>query len=290
MPFHTIERVTVGSTRIAFRRHGRGPVLLFIHGWPFNSTGWEPLATILGEHFTCLMPDSPGLGESEWSPETDFSMPGHARTMRAFCDALGVERYAVVAHDTGATIARLMAVDEPERVTALVLLNTEMPNHRPPFVPLFQSTSGLPGSSATFRWLLARPLFRRSPMGFGGCFHDARHLGDAFVARYVTPLLASPARIEGVQRYLRGVDWALVDRLGEINASVRCPVRLVWGADDPTFPIEHARRMAPQFPASAGIAEIPHARFLVHEERPAEVARETHAFLARVTQPSVALA
>jgi pimeloyl-ACP methyl ester carboxylesterase len=65
MPFPTIDRVSIGSTRIALHRHGRGPILLFIHGWPFNSAGWEPLADMLGEHFTCLMPDSPGVGESE---------------------------------------------------------------------------------------------------------------------------------------------------------------------------------------------------------------------------------
>ena len=289
MPFHTIENVTIGPSRIAFRRHGRGPGLLCIHGWPFHGAGWEPLVAELGEHFTCLMPDSPGLGASEWSAETDFSMPGHARTLRAFMDALGVDRHAVLAHDTGATIARLMAVDDPARVTALVLLNTEMPGHRPPFVPLFQATAALPGSGAVFRWLLARPVFRRSPMGFGGCFHDPSRLDDDFVARYVAPVVASARRHEGLVRYLRGIDWALVDRLGEINAAVRCPVRLVWGADDPTFPVERARRMATQFPRSAGIAEIARARFLVHEERPTEVARETLALLGQVSAPAVAI-
>lgn len=278
MPFSTIETVPVGSTRIAVRRHGHGPVLLFVHGWPFHSAGWEALAGELGERFTCVMPDSPGLGETRWSADTDFSMPGQARTLRALLDALGVERCVVMAHDTGATIARLMAVDEPERIESLVLLNTEMPGHRPPFVPFFRTTSFLPGSAAVFRMLLGLPAFRRSPMGFGGCFADPRRLDDAFVARYVAPLLASPARIDGVNRYLRGVEWALVDRLGEINAAVRVPVLLVWGAEDPTFPVVLARRMAPQFPRSAGLVEIPGARFLVHEERPAEVARAACAF------------
>jgi len=286
MPFHTIEHVTVGPNRIAFRRSGRGPALLLIHGWPFHGAGWEGLAAALGERFTCVMPDSPGLGETTWAAGTDFTMPGQARTLRAFLDALGIERCAILGHDTGATIARLMAVDDPQRVTALVLLNTEMPGHRPPFVPLFRTTSALPGARFGFRLLLGSAAYRRSPMGFGGCFAAPRRLDDGFVARYVAPILASPERHAGMVRYLRGIDWSLVDRLGEINAALEAPVLLVWGADDPTFPVERARTMAPQFPASSGIVEIPRAKFLVHEERPAEVARAALAFLET---PAVAI-
>ena len=50
------------------------------------------------------------------------------------------------------------------------------------------------------------------------------------------------------------------------------PVRLIWGADDPTFPIKLARTMLTQLP-SAKLVEIPAARLLVHEEKPAEVVR-----------------
>ena len=56
------------------------------------------------------------------------------------------------------------------------------------------------------------------------------------------------------------------------------PVRLIWGADDPTFPLARAREMLKQFP-DANLVEIPRARLLVHEERPAEVARAVLEFL-----------
>jgi pimeloyl-ACP methyl ester carboxylesterase len=57
------------------------------------------------------------------------------------------------------------------------------------------------------------------------------------------------------------------------------PVLLIWGADDPTFPVALARAMVGQFP-NARIAEIPGAKLLVHEEKPAEVARLALEFLA----------
>jgi len=56
------------------------------------------------------------------------------------------------------------------------------------------------------------------------------------------------------------------------------PVQLLWGADDPTFPVALARAMVSQLP-NARMTEIPGAKLLVHEEKPAEVAEAALAFL-----------
>jgi haloalkane dehalogenase len=63
-----------------------------------------------------------------------------------------------------------------------------------------------------------------------------------------------------------------VDALEHDHARITMPVQLIWGADDPTFPVELARKMVPQLP-DARLVEISGARLLVHEEKPAEVAR-----------------
>jgi pimeloyl-ACP methyl ester carboxylesterase len=56
------------------------------------------------------------------------------------------------------------------------------------------------------------------------------------------------------------------------------PVRLIWGADDPTFPVALAREMVKQLP-DARLVEVPGARLLVHEERPDDVAGAVIEFL-----------
>ena len=83
----------------------------------------------------------------------------------------------------------------------------------------------------------------------------------------------------GAVRYLRA-STGTCRRLAEDHGRLRAEVRLVWGADDRTFPVERARAMAAQFAQSAGIHEVPGAALLVHEEKPDEVAREVIAFLA----------
>lgn len=252
--------------------------MLLIHGWPLNHTSYHALLPHLTPRFTCHLPDTPGLGDSEWSAGTDFSFPGQAQTLRGVADALGLSEYGVIAHDTGASIARLLAATDA-RVRKLVLLNTEMPGHRPPWIPLYRNLAALPGTATSFRLLLRSRLFLRSPMGFGGCFHDLDRIDAGFVARNITPLLGSPRRLEGILRYLRGIDWQVVDSLRAIHAGLDIPVLLVWGAQDPTFPVAAARQMVQQFRHCAGLVEIPAARLLVHEERAQQVAAAALQFL-----------
>jgi pimeloyl-ACP methyl ester carboxylesterase len=269
----------VGSARIAYRTAGEGEPLLLIHGWPFSSFSFRKLLPRLAERFLCVLPDTPGLGETEWQGGHDFRFAAQAESLRRFADALGLGPYRALAFDTGATIARQLALVDP-RVRRLVLLNTEIPGHRPPFIPLFQRTLGLPGSRALMRVLLRSRRLQRSSLGFAGCFVDLGLLDDPeFQRGTVAPLLADPRRLEGARRYLAGIDWALVDGLAERHRQISAEVLLVWGEDDPTFPIERARAMLPQLPTCRGLVPIPHARLLAHEEQPARVAAAALPFL-----------
>ena len=270
----------VGSAQIAWRSAGRGEPLLLVHGWPFSSWSFRHVLPRLAEHFTCFLPDTPGLGESVWRDDADFLFAAQAERLRAFAAANGLARYSVLAFDTGATIARQLALIDAPRVRRLVLLNTEIPGHRPPWIPLFQRSVGLPGSRASMRLLLRSRRLRRSGLGFGGCFFDRSRIDDAdFLAGTVAPLLASDRRLEGAQRYLAGIDWSLVDGLARRHAEIEAPVLFVWGEDDPTFPIERARSMTAQLRDCRGLVAIPRARLLAHEERPDAVADAALPFL-----------
>jgi haloalkane dehalogenase len=272
------QSVDTGTARLACRRFGSGPPLLLVHGFPLSGFTWRKVLPALAERFTCWVPDLPGMGETEWTEETDFSFPGQAQTLVRLVDRLGLERYRVMAQDTGGTFARYLALADGARVEKLVLVNTEIPHHRPPWIPLYQLLMRMPGALAGFGVLLRSRVFLRSGMGFGGCFVDLGLLDGDFHAHVVEPLLRSPRRMDGMAHYLRGLTWKPVDALAEAHARITMPVELVWGADDPTFPVATARRMVSQLP-DARLVEIPGARLLVHEEKPAEVARAALAFL-----------
>jgi haloalkane dehalogenase len=272
------QRVDTGSARLVCRRYGSGSPLLLVHGFPLSGFTWRKVLPELSKHHTCYVPDLPGMGESEWTDETDFSFPGQGRTLKALVDHLGLDRYAVLAQDTGGTFARYLGLTDGPRIEKLMLINTEVPHHRPPWIPLYQRLIHVPGATAGFGVLLRSRTFLRSGMGFGGCFTDLALLDGDFHEHVVQPLLDSARRMDGMARYLRGLVWGPVDALEQAHARIAMPVELIWGADDPTFPVEHARRMVKQLP-DARLVEIPGARLLVHEEKPAEVARAVLSFL-----------
>jgi haloalkane dehalogenase len=275
-----IRHVPVGAAEIAYRVFGEGEPILFLHGWPLSGFTYRRLIPRLSGRYRCYAADSAGAGETRWQAENDFSFRGHAENYLRFVDGLGLGRFHVVAHNTGATIARALALKAGDRIGRMALIGTEIPGHRPPFIPLFQRLTGLPGALTVFRALLGSRLFLRSPMGFGGCFEDKRLIEGEFEKAFVEPMRRDPRRLEGQIRYLRGIDWGFVDDLAEEHAKIRNPVLWIWGENDPTFPISRARVLESQLPDCRGFRVIPAAKLLVHEERPEEVAEAILAFLS----------
>ena len=274
-----VQEIDTGTARLPCRRFRSGPALLCVHGFPLSGFTWRKVLPALAERFTCWVPDLPGLGDSAWTDATDFSFPGQGRTLKSLVDRLGLERYSVIAHDTGGTFARCLALEDGARIDKLVLINTEIPGHRPPWIPLYQLLMQIPGATIPFGLLLRSSTFLRSGMGFGGCFSDLSLIEGEFDAHVIQPLLDSSDRMDGLARYLRGARWEPVDALATDHRRLTMPVQLIWGADDPTFPVALARAMVQQFP-NARMTEIPGAKLLVHEEKPAEVAAAALAFLS----------
>jgi haloalkane dehalogenase len=275
-----VEMHDMGDATLAVRRFGSGPPVVLIHGFPTHGYTWRFLLPELAERHSCFTVDLAGLGDSRYHSKTDFRFTAQARRLSALLPRLGIERCALVAHDTGATVARLVALADPERVAGQALINTEMPGHRPPWIPLFCMTARLPGAALSFKPLLGMPWYRRSGMGFGAFYSDKRLFDDpSRLGPYVDPLLASPERLRGMLGYLAGIEWNVVDSLREKHARLAGPTLLLWGADDVTFPIGIAERMVEQFRGRARLVPIAAASLMPHEEKPREILAELVPFL-----------
>jgi len=270
----------VGAASVHWRKEGSGPALVLLHGFPLSGRTWDKIVSRLRDRFTCYAPDLIGLGESRSAAGEDHSSPGQARAIQGALRQLGVDAYALVGNDTGGWIARELALVDTGRVSRLVLTNTEIPGHRPPWIPMYQALAQLPGFGPVMRQLLRSSTFRRSPMAFGGCFHDPRCLEGDFHARFIEPLIASAERLEGVVTFLRWMNFARLDEFKDLHRQLRMPTLFVWGADDPTFPEPRARDMAGQFPSVAGFHAVPKAKLFVYEERAPEVAGLIDRFLS----------
>ena len=271
---------TVGSASIHWRREGSGPAVVLLHGFPLSGRTWDAVIVRLRDRFTCYTLDLVGLGQSQSASAEDYSSPGQARAFLGTLSQLHVDSYALVGNDTGGWIARELALLDTARVSRLVLTNTEIPGHRPPWIPMYQALAQVPGYGALIQRVLRWRAFRRSPMAFGGCFYDLGHLDGEFHRRFVEPLLGSRERIEGAMEFLRRMKFTRLDEFETLHGRLTMPTLFVWGADDPTFPEPRAREMVGQFPNVAGFHSVRNAKLFVYEERPEEVAGLIGRFLA----------
>lgn len=269
----------VGEAWVHCRRGGSGPAVVLLHGFPLSGHTWDKVVLQLRDRFTCYTPDLIGLGESHSTAADDYSSQGQARALRGTLLQLGIESYALVGNDTGGWIARELALIDKERISRLVLTNTEIPFHRPPWIPMYQTLAHVPGLRGMIRNLLRVPALRRSSLVFGGCFYDLTHLEGEFQGRFVEPLIRTEARMEGALQFLRRMKFSRLDEFHHLHQQLTLPTLFVWGADDPTFPESRAREMARQFPNVAGFHLVKNAKLLVHEEHPQEVARHIERFL-----------
>jgi pimeloyl-ACP methyl ester carboxylesterase len=269
----------LGHSKLAYWRMGSGPDLVFVHGWPLHSATFRHIVPLLADSFTCHLLDLPGAGRSTSTAPITFA--GHVATLREAIERIGLSRYAFVAHDSGAVIARYAAVANPA-VAGLVIGGTESPGHHPWLVRLLHLTSKLPFGAWIVRRILKSPTLYRSPLGFRAMFADLAYIEGDFYDLFVGPLCASLDRqLEPVRTF----HWSLIDRLSDVHSKITAPVHLIWGSDDGMFPIGRARHMVTQFPGGATIAEIPHAKAWAHEERPHAFVEHAKPFLLRVLGP-----
>jgi pimeloyl-ACP methyl ester carboxylesterase len=102
---------------------GRGRPVIAIHGWPETSHEWVRIAPLLGGHCRLLAPDTRGHGRTA-APASGYDRAQLALDVVRFMDALDIDRCPVIAHDWGGIIATKLALDHPDRVERLCLMDT----------------------------------------------------------------------------------------------------------------------------------------------------------------------
>lgn len=127
MPGFRWQDIDAGGVRIRTAIGGAGPPLLLLHGHPQTHLTWYKVAPELAKCFTVVATDLRGYGDSD-KPAGDadhrnYSKREMAADQVSVMMALGFDRFAVVAHDRGARVAHRMALDHPDRISRLVLLD-----------------------------------------------------------------------------------------------------------------------------------------------------------------------
>lgn len=112
-----------GGVRIATTVIGQGPAVLLLHGYPETRRMWRHVAPALAETFTVVATDLRGYGESDAPAGDVYSKREMAADQLAVMSALGFEQFFVAGHDRGGRVGHRLALDAPDRVRALAVID-----------------------------------------------------------------------------------------------------------------------------------------------------------------------
>ena len=286
-----LRRVPTPRGDVLARVGGGGPPLLLLHGYPQTHLMWHAAAHHLAERFTVVAADMPGYGGSfrpAPAPDhTPHSKRELARDLVAAMAELGFERFAIAGHDRGGRVAYRMALDHPDRVTRLAVLD---------IVPTGDVWARADRTFAIGYWhwpFLAQPaplperLIGSDPDAYWE--HHLRRIGLGGVpGRYPDEVLAAyraqlddPAVVEAIcEDYRAGATIDVEHDEAERGARrIDCPVLVLWAARG-ALPIFYGDVLAVWRPWAGDVQgkALDASHFLV-EDRPEETAAALAAFL-----------
>ena len=232
------------GAEIFARLGGSGPPLLLLHGYPQTHHAWHRVAPKLAEHFTLVLADLRGYGQSSVPPsDADhfaYSKRAMGEDMVDVMRSLGHARFSLLGHDRGARVAYRMALDSPEAIERLVILDI-LPTH----IMWRNMSHGL--AMSAYHWpFLAQPhpmpetLIGEPPeyyvdytLASWALAKDLSVFDETALAHY-RALLRSDARLHAAcEDYRAGESYDRQADEDDLNAArkIACPTLVLWGTE-----------------------------------------------------------
>ncbi|MBU8546588.1 MULTISPECIES: alpha/beta fold hydrolase [Roseomonadaceae] len=284
------ERRAGEGVTLRLRRGGEGPPLLLLHGNPQTHAMWNRVAPELAKRFTVICPDLRGYGFSDKpSPSEDhaaYAKRAMAADMLALMRGLGFPEFQVVAHDRGARVAHRLALDAPQAVQRLCVMDIVPTLHH------FE-TADMDFAMGYHHWFfLAQPhpkpermILRDVEDWFAS--HTTRGQGDVFTcearADYVAAL-HQPGTVMGIcEDYRASASIDLVhDRTSRAaGQKVECPLLALWGAKGKIAVWYDALAVWRDYANGPVSGHSVNSGHYLAEEAPEEVLTALEGFLAR---------
>ena len=266
-PFEPFYRELDGL-RLAHLDVGDGAPVVFMHGEPTWSFLWRKVIPPVREAgYRCIAPDLPGFGRSDKPVDLDwYSYDRHFEAVAELFERLDLRDATVVVHDWGGPIGLRVAVEHPDRVARMAILDTG----------LFTGHQKM-----TDAWIAFRNFVERTedlPVGFlvrGACKRDP---GDDVIAAYDAPFPSAASKagarafplIVPISPQMNGAGTG--QHVLEALSADRRPKLIIWGEADPILPLDVGWRFARAIGAQIDHV-IPGAGHFVQEDAGPQVGR-----------------
>lgn len=258
--------VEVDGLQIRYLSAGEGPPMVLLHGAGNNALDWRWVIPELSRTHRVYAPDLPGSPDSA-RPAADYSPAFFERFIAGFADALGVESAAFVGNSFGGLVALRLALSEPGRVNALVLVDAAGLGRA--VNPMFTSVNvpGLAEAAMPF-WRTRAGAYQRAWTRTALLFAHPARVPREWIAEQCR-LSRSPGYLEAHVSVLRSQvsPWGQREILVNRLPLLKMPTLVVWGERDRVFPESQARDASTRL-GEGSLSLIPGCGHLPHVECP----------------------
>jgi haloacetate dehalogenase len=232
-PGFSVSTVDTAGARIHVVKGGQGAPLLLLHGAPQTHITWRLVAPLLMKTYTLVIPDLRGYGDSSKPADTpdhsNYSKRNMARDMVEVMTSFGFDRFSVVGQDRGGRVGRRLAVDHPDKVTKLAVLDI-VPAH-------YHYTH------VTLAFVQAYPHWFTYLQPAPGPENTLKARNDAAAARASTDAAREYSRINTDMANIHGmcedyrasasIDLTYDEEDLKAGRKVRCPLLTLWSTRGP---------------------------------------------------------
>lgn len=218
---------------------GTGTPLLMVHGHPHTHIIWRKVAPLLAKHFTVILPDLRGYGDTDKPESTDNHRPYSKREMAkdliALMDLLHMPKFAFVGHDRGARVGHRLALDYPEAVSKAIFIDIA------PTSTMYELTNKEFATKYFWWFFLIQPEpFPEKLIGFDPEYFLHHHINGQLKIKGVLEEEAfqeylrcykNPETIHAIcEDYRAAATIDLEDDKADSDKKIQCPLYLLWGA------------------------------------------------------------
>jgi haloacetate dehalogenase len=282
------ERIQTSETEIELVRGGEGPPVLLLHGYPQTHAMWHLLVPRLAEDFTVVAADLRGYGDSSKpfgeEDHSTYSKRAMAGDQAAVMESLGLDSFAVVGHDRGGRVAHRMALDYPDRVTKLAVLDIVPTRH------IFE-TVGKELATAYYHWFFYIQPYDLPETLIGGnpSYYLRKKLGGwgTSLETFTQEALAEYERCFDTAtihascedyRAAASIDLTHDGKDQDEGHKVECPLLALWGGRGVMERLYDVEAVWREYAIDVRGKPLDAGHFLA-EERPTETIRELKEFL-----------
>ncbi|MBL8523873.1 MAG: alpha/beta hydrolase [Betaproteobacteria bacterium] len=233
-------RLLANGVNIHTRIGGSGPPLLLLHGYPQSQLIWHRVAEELAKHYTVVLTDLRGYGQSDkpaGQPDhTNYSKRTMAQDQTQVMRQLGFDEFYLCGHDRGGRVSHRLAVDHPEAVKKLMLLDIS------PTLTMYEQTNmEFARSYWWWFWLIQPAPFPESMVAAAPETYLKKKIGwghaglSAFTEQTYSAYLSyvsDPATMHGMcedYRAAASIDLAHDRADRDAGKKIACPVNVLWG-------------------------------------------------------------